>query len=245
MKARMAVILLVLLAFVGTIWWTSRGMAVEIAEPSAAVVNGNVAVFARIVARDGPDRLLSASSPEAESARIVGITEGHAAAIPADSGALLAADGAYVELIGVSGELKAGRIVPVELRFENSGLQRFKAVLSDTAAQDYGVKEAGREMNVAIAVAPNEVGGWQILLQTDGFSFKGREAEGQHVQRDGHGHLYLNGLKLGRMYGPSQVVGELPHGEHIFSVVLNANTHEAYVNDGVPVAAKVNVTQQD
>ena len=58
-----------------------------------------------------------------------------------------------------------------------------------------------------------------------------------HVPGTGHAHLYLNGLKLGRLYVPSARIGALPPGDHMVRVTLNANDHRAYVVDGDPVTA--------
>ena len=63
--------------------------------------------------------------------------------------------------------------------------------------------------------------------------------DGDHVAGTGHGHIYLNGLKLGRLYSSSAEIGPLPSGVHVVRVTLNTNNHKAYVVDGKPVTATV------
>lgn len=84
--------------------------------------------------------------------------------------------------------------------------------------------------------------GWAIAIETKNFTFYTPEADmAPHQDGQGHGHLYLNGLKLQRLYSATTRIGELPGGSHLISVTLNTNDHRAYQVAGKPVAAAVEV----
>lgn len=217
---------------------------------SAAPIEGQpgaLAVFLTIENTGGPDRLLAARSGDATRVQLS--ETGHALAIPANSTPVLAADGAHIRLDGVAGELGDGRLIPVTLKFERagpvSGKARLVAPRHEGEAHDMGLHGMGDIHRVAegeptpaleLTISPDG-DGWLITAQTGGFSFDKDKADGPHVPGTGHGHLYLNGLKLQRLYTSSARINALPPGEHQVTVTLNTNDHRAYVVDGKPVTA--------
>lgn len=58
-----------------------------------------------------------------------------------------------------------------------------------------------------------------------------------HVEGQGHGHIYLNGLKLGRVFGDDYELGALKPGSYTLTVGLNANDHRPYLAAGKPIEA--------
>ncbi|MEC8197159.1 MAG: hypothetical protein VX228_12815, partial [Pseudomonadota bacterium] len=69
------------------------------------------------------------------------------------------------------------------------------------------------------------------------FEFTPDLVDGPHVPGTGHGHIYINGLKLGRLYSPTTTIGNLPPGQHEIRVTLSTNDHRAYVVNDIPVTA--------
>ena len=60
---------------------------------------------------------------------------------------------------------------------------------------------------------------------------------------EGHAHLYLDGQKVGRMYGEwFHLNQDLSAGDHDIRVVLSANDHSDYVSGGDPIEATTTVT---
>ncbi|WP_369682774.1 hypothetical protein [Roseovarius sp. M141] len=57
------------------------------------------------------------------------------------------------------------------------------------------------------------------------------------VPGEGHAHVYVNGEKLGRLYGAWMHLPRLPPGEVIVLVTLNSNTHGPLAVDGTLFAA--------
>lgn len=211
--------------------------------------DGALRVFLTI-GNDGPaDQLVGVRAPDTASARLVmpkGIT---AISLPEGSAPVLAADGAHILLEGLSGAIGHGGLIPLTLVFEAAGEVSARATVVDSLAAG-GAEAAGLfgsgdicqvadgepAPELALTVTKNAQGsGWEVAVATKQFTFS-RPIEGMgHVPGYGHGHLYLNGVKLQRMYEPKAQIGALPPGKYEISVTLNTNDHRAYVVGDVPV----------
>lgn len=251
-----ALIVLVGLALIGG-WFLWAGMvpqagSIAVSGVTAAPVSGQdgaLRVFLTI-GNDGPaDRLVGVHAPDAASARLVmpdGVT---AIPLPSGSAPVLAADGAHILLEGLSESIGHGGLIPVTLVFEAAGEVSARATVVDPLAKG-GAEAAGLfgagdicqigdgepAPKLALTVTKNAQGsGWEVAVATEQFTFS-RPIEGMgHVPGYGHGHLYLNGVKLQRMYEPKAQIGALPPGKYEISVTLNTNDHRAYVVGDVPV----------
>ena len=53
---------------------------------------------------------------------------------------------------------------------------------------------------------------------------------------EGHAHLYIDGEKIARIYGPWYHVGKILPGAHTIVATLNANNHDTYFNKGRVIA---------
>ena len=109
------------------------------------------------------------------------------------------------------------------------------------ASHNASVEAEGAAPTLAISLAKDPVAGWNLRLQTTNFHFAPEHAGCADAPGEGHAHLYLNGEKVSRLYGPWAHIAELPAGETIISVSLNANSHAAIAVDGTPVSASVTV----
>ncbi len=240
--------------------------AVWLLQPRAAdilVTNGVVApiedqpdsvrVYFRIENAGGPDKLLGASSPMADKAVLYSPEADNGIPIPGRSQPSLAVDGAHVVLSGLSGSLNDGQLVPVTLEFEQAGPVSGKARFADASVSGealiaglfgFGgictVGEGEPAPSVALSAQPSEAG-WSVKLQSDEFAFREDLLDGPHVPGTGHGHLYVGGLKLQRLFSSTAAVGALPPGSHIVRVTLNTNDHRAYVVDDEPVTATTTI----
>lgn len=113
-------------------------------------------------------------------------------------------------------------------------------VPAPSSHMDMGTHD-GTGMDVSIALTPDPKGPANQLLEitTSGFQFDGASASTAHEQGNGHAHVYLDGVKLGRIYGNYYHLGGLEPGEHTVRVSLNGNDHHDYVIDGEPVSAEL------
>ena len=91
---------------------------------------------------------------------------------------------------------------------------------------------AAGETTLALDVQPDPMGGWNLHIQTGGFRFAPEHASGPHVPGEGHAHVYANGEKIARAYGPWMHIAELPAGRVEISVTLNTNDHRPLSAEG-------------
>lgn len=90
---------------------------------------------------------------------------------------------------------------------------------------------------VRISVSKDPIAGWNLHVMTGNFRFAPEHASGAHVLGEGHAHLYIDGKKTSRLYGPWFHFGGLTAGKHEIKVSLNANNHADYAVAGKPIAA--------
>lgn len=197
-----------------------------------------------IEAAGGPDRLLGASSPEAESVTIIGARDPAGLPIPEGATASLAADGAHLVATGVSGALDEGRLIPLTLRFETAGEASVKARLGAGGGMSHAMMghAMGETLDATLSLQVTPEGaGWRIVATAPGFSFAPETMDGPHVAGEGHAHLYIGGLKIMRMTAPEALIGALPPGSHEVTLTLNTNDHRPYLNGGAPISATARV----
>lgn len=215
------------------------GNAQAVPSPDQA---GVVRIYVTMENGATPNRLISASSPAAQEARIAGAVSGPLV-LPAGSTPSLSGDGVFIELIGFDGSMEAGRLVPIALEFEPAGTATTRALfgappdLHSATAAEMMIPPPDGSPELSLSVAADSAG-WAVTLQTDGFTFVPDMDDPVHVPGQGHGHLYLNGLKLQRLYDHRAEIGALPPGEHSVTVTLNANTHQPYEDADGPIIAQ-------
>jgi len=203
--------------------------------------------FALTIAIDnpgGPDKLLGIGSEAASNVMLMGAGERLELAIPAQSTPALAMDGAHAMITNIVGDGGEGRLLPITLWFERSGGVETRARISGDDLMAHGagfeVPDDALKPEVRIMAQP-EGKDWVIRIEATNFQFNKDAVDKAHQSGSGHGHLYLNGLKLQRVYSDEVRVGALPPGHHIFSVTLNTNDHQTYFVDGLPVTASITV----
>jgi len=112
----------------------------------------------------------------------------------------------------------------------------------DHHGEETGVEFFGEAPTLGVEVVDDPKSGWNAWLTLDGMTLSPENASGEHVDGEGHLHIYANGQKLGRLYGPATHIGALPEGEVEISVVAYTNDHQPYLVDGQPVSAATTVT---
>lgn len=93
-------------------------------------------------------------------------------------------------------------------------------------------------------VANDAESGWNLHLITKRFQFTPAQVNQQVKPQAGHAHVYVDGKKLTRIYGPWFYLSPdmLPKGEHTLTVKLTANDHSLWAVKGDPIAASAKVT---
>ena len=97
---------------------------------------------------------------------------------------------------------------------------------------------------IEIEVIPDRMAGWNLHIATTDFLWGPEHASGPIHMGEGHAHLYIDGKKIGRIYGPwTHIPADLMGpGEHTVEVELNANNHIPYAFQGQKIADRVTVT---
>ena len=91
------------------------------------------------------------------------------------------------------------------------------------------------------AVYADPVGGWNLNLVTTNFTFDAASAGRENIEGHGHAHVYVNGVKLGRVYGDWYHIGKLPLGRNDVSVSLYANDHSGLALGGMKITSTATV----
>ena len=86
-------------------------------------------------------------------------------------------------------------------------------------------------------ITPDPSSGWNLQIVTQNFAFSPERASRDHVPGEGHAHVYINGVKLGRVYAPWVHLDNLPEGEVEVTVSLNANDHRLLAVGGKALEA--------
>lgn len=216
-----------------------------------------------------PDFITEIKATDQNNAFVMGAHPTFGVAIPRGSSPSFSADGAHIMLNVGTNSYMVGEFIPLTIVFKNAIQQQIKAVVEDPNASSENMTigdsseamdhskmdhsthqmgaaiEMGTDQNppsIEMTVAQNANNSWSINLTTQNFEFFEPETEPlEHKEGQGHGHLYLNGLKLQRMYSNTATIGALPAGQHIISVTLNSNDHRAFSVEGAPITASAEV----
>jgi len=211
---------------------------------------GMVDVYFSLENPGGPDALVSASLPSGGTVAIRRPEGVDVTPIPAGASPVFSSDSIYLTVSGLDTPLEPGTLIPVELGFEKSGNVTFKARVGNDAGGHaaHSAHMAGTEgpvPQVSMTVtAQGSDGPWDVALSTQNIEFVKVEDGTPDSAGTGHAHLYLNGLKLGRLYSTSATIGKLLPGTYSVKVALNSNSHRPYTDDGKPVAATATITSE-
>lgn len=95
--------------------------------------------------------------------------------------------------------------------------------------------------SVTATLARDPVSGWNLHVQRENFRFAPENAGLANVPGEGHAHVYVNGVKIARLYADWMHVATLEPGENVLKVALYTNDHRPIHVGGAPVSASVRV----
>lgn len=85
-------------------------------------------------------------------------------------------------------------------------------------------------------------GSFNLQLQTSNFTFTPQNIDMAPVNGEGHAHLYVDGVKLARLYGEWHHLPTLPPDVEVLTVSLYANNHQAFAVNGALIADSVRLS---
>ncbi len=94
--------------------------------------------------------------------------------------------------------------------------------------------------DVELIVHPDARQGWNLEVQVTNFQFSPEDVnQPGSSTSEGHAHLYIDGVKITRLYGNWYYLESLAPGQHEVTVSLNTNSHETLTHNGQPIQATV------
>ena len=101
------------------------------------------------------------------------------------------------------------------------------------------IETLNHNMSVKIKITKDMMSGINIKLETKDFVFAPENVNKENIDGEGHAHLYIDGVKWGRLYGKHVHIGNLSEGNHVFKVTLNANNHDNYSHHNMLIEDEV------
>ena len=98
--------------------------------------------------------------------------------------------------------------------------------------------------SVMVVVHPDARRGWNIEVQTKHFTFTPEQVNEVNQPNVGHGHLYVNGEKIARLYSNWFYLEQLDTGTNEITVSLHANGHEVWTHEGEAIAHTTTIEVQ-
>jgi hypothetical protein len=97
-------------------------------------------------------------------------------------------------------------------------------------------------VDLGIEAQVDDSGGVGVHIVAQNWTWAPENVNGPHVPGEGHAHIYVDGEKVNRVYGPNYYLRGLEEGERHISVTLNANSHNELLVAGEKVEASTMVT---
>ncbi len=95
---------------------------------------------------------------------------------------------------------------------------------------------------ISVEVLADPMSGWNLRTVVENFRLAPENVSTDHVDGEGHMHLYIDGVKISRLYGMWYHLGQLEPGEREIRVELSANDHAAMTYEGNIIDDTVIVT---
>jgi len=124
---------------------------------------------------------------------------------------------------------------------------------ANSQSHSHAHHHAGTTLDVKLGEAPKIVeikvlkdasSGFNLLIRTENFTFAPELVNTAHSPGKGHAHIYVDGVKLGRLYGTAFHLEKLAPGKRQIEVTLNANDHREYAVGGKKISASTVITVQ-
>ena len=97
------------------------------------------------------------------------------------------------------------------------------------------VSSDAAQPSLQMNIVPDPSSGWNVQLVVKNFRFSGKNASRDHMDGEGHAHLYVDDVKVARVYGEWFHLDNVPEDAEMVSVALYANNHQPLAVDGEPI----------
>ncbi|MEM1202597.1 MAG: DoxX family membrane protein [Acidobacteriota bacterium] len=97
----------------------------------------------------------------------------------------------------------------------------------------------------SLEVVEEAPGHFDLHVGIDNWTFTPEKNGQASIANEGHGHVFVDGRKVGRLYGPWFHLGALEPGSHHVEVTLNGSDHSDFTLGGEVIRGEVTVEVQD
>lgn len=99
--------------------------------------------------------------------------------------------------------------------------------------------------SVSLEAISDSKDGYNLHITTTNYTFTPEKVGESPTQNEGHAHLYVNGVKIARLYGPWFNISNsvLKDGENTVEVTLNANDHSEWMQNGTHISDIITITK--
>ncbi len=194
---------------------------------------------------EGDPRILqSVTSPSGAHASLMNPGHDRPLVVPGSDTVQLAMDGAHIMLQVPDGSFPEGTYHALALSFDD-GSEVVARILHPEATGGATAMDHSPANSIEISPSPTitlvqepdvSADGFFVQISVKNFEFVIVQDSAPHVDGQGHAHIHLNGVKLGRLYEDSFEVGSLTPGDYVLTVALNSNDHRPYMSNGTPIA---------
>lgn len=151
-------------------------------------------------------------------------------------------------LIVFLGGILAGALIAFLIVREPSADTTRESPVMTTGSHTHALLEIDQSLprpGVRLEVFPDAVSGLNLHLVTTSFTFTPELVNTAPRPNEGHAHVFVNGVKVGRVYGDWYHLDGalLTTGSNLIEVTLNANDHAEWTAGGEHITAAVTVTR--
>jgi len=145
-------------------------------------------------------------------------------------GAIIGIGGGYV-LFNESSVSESGEVVD-EIVMEDEAMDN-----EVMAHDELEVDDTLPVPEVILEAVKDSKDGYNLHVITKNYTFAAEKAGKEAVANEGHAHLYVNGVKVARVYGEWFHLGadKLSDGDNEVEITLNANDHSDWTLDGAHI----------
>ncbi len=101
----------------------------------------------------------------------------------------------------------------------------------------HDVLESENPISISVTAEQDGAGGVNVRIDTDGWRWAPEEVNMANAPGAGHAHVYVDGVKINRVYGPYHHLTGLEPGTREIQVTLNTNSHNELTYNGQKLEA--------
>lgn len=99
--------------------------------------------------------------------------------------------------------------------------------------------------SIKVEAIKDMMDGYNLHFVLENYVFTPEKVNTEPISNEGHTHVYVNGVKVARVYGEWFHLSSnyLKEGEHTVEVTLNANDHSEWMYESKHISAKLTVVK--